>query len=106
MFVFAALGVAWLLALAVTIGVLIWLVIAVRRLMRFLRSRYGFAPFTKSKQIRDHSLTAGLKDLIADGKAEDAVQAYQKFTGENESQARIVINRLMAEHQQSITGQK
>jgi len=109
-FMFATLGVAWVLALAVAIGVLIWIGIAVRRLMRFLRTRYGFAPFAKSKQLREHSLTAGLKDLIAAGKAEDAVQAYQKFTGEDENQARIVINRLMAEpdaeRQQSITGQK
>ncbi len=94
----ALLLLVWLVGLALAIGILIWVIIALRRLIRFARSRFGFSPVGTAKQMPDYSLTAGLKDLIEAGKAEDAVQAYQKFTGEDESQARIVINRMMAEH--------
>jgi len=69
---------------ALAVAVIMIVVAAFRALLR-----------KKRKRSPDLGLAEGLKDLIRAGKAEEALQAYQKFTGYNEQQARIELQRLV-----------
>ena len=63
---------------------------AIMILVAILRSLLG----KKRKQTPDRILAEGLKDLIRSGKADEALLAYQKFTGQDEQRSRIELQKM------------